>query len=43
MKFLWLLQKPGPPTWDRDERLTLEEWNELFGVSDDDVDELEGF
>ena len=30
------------PNWDTDERMTQEEWNEMFGESDDD-DEFEGF
>ena len=29
--------------WDTDEKLTREEWEQLFGVSDDDESDFEGF
>ena len=29
--------------WDTDEKFTREEWEQLFGVSDDDESDFEGF
>ena len=32
-----------PPCWDTDEKMSQQEWEDLFGLSDDDDSDFDGF